>query len=113
MALGWSPAGLKGASTRKREGIGTPNSKANGRSSATRAGELASCNALRKQDQKQKEARMKDQVRGKAEEIKGKATGDKGEELKGKMRQAFGNVKRTARDVRDDVKDEAERRRER
>ena len=55
---------------------------------------------------------MKDQIRGKAEELKGKATGDKGEEMKGKARQAVGNLKRTARDVRDDVKNEADRARE-
>ena len=52
---------------------------------------------------------MKDQVRGKAEEIKGKVTGDKSEELKGKARQAVGDLKRTARDVRGDIGDEAER----
>jgi uncharacterized protein YjbJ (UPF0337 family) len=52
---------------------------------------------------------MKDQIRGKAEELKGKATGDKGEELKGKARQAVGDLKRTARDVRGDLSDEAER----
>ena len=45
---------------------------------------------------------MKDQIRGKAEELTGKATGDKSEELKGKARQAVGNLKRTARDVRGD-----------
>jgi uncharacterized protein YjbJ (UPF0337 family) len=52
---------------------------------------------------------MKDQIRGKAEELTGKATGDKSEELKGKARQAVGNLKRTARDVRGDVQDEADR----
>jgi uncharacterized protein YjbJ (UPF0337 family) len=46
---------------------------------------------------------MKDQVRGKAEEIKGKITGDRGEEMKGKARQALGNVKRDARDLKGDV----------
>ncbi|GAC1508888.1 MAG: hypothetical protein NVS1B3_10450 [Candidatus Dormibacteraceae bacterium] len=50
---------------------------------------------------------MKEQIRGKAEELKGKATGDKSEELKGKARQAGDKVKRTARDVRDDVRSEA------
>lgn len=54
---------------------------------------------------------MKDQVRGKVEELKGKATGNRGEEVKGKVRQAVGNAKRGARDVRDDVREEAERRR--
>jgi len=52
---------------------------------------------------------MKDQIRGKAEELKGKATGDRGEELKGRARQAVGNLKRTARDVRGDMQDEADR----
>jgi uncharacterized protein YjbJ (UPF0337 family) len=52
---------------------------------------------------------MKDQIRGKAEEIKGKATGDKGEEAKGKARQAVGNLKRVARDVRGDLRAEADR----
>ena len=52
---------------------------------------------------------MKDQIRGKAEELKGKATGDRGEELRGKARQAVGDLKRTARDVRGDLSDEAER----
>jgi uncharacterized protein YjbJ (UPF0337 family) len=52
---------------------------------------------------------MKDQIRGKAEELTGRATGDKSEELKGRARQAVGNLKRTARDVRGDVQDEADR----
>jgi len=46
---------------------------------------------------------MKDQVRGKAEEIKGKVTGDRGEEMKGKARQALGNVKRDVRDLKADA----------
>jgi uncharacterized protein YjbJ (UPF0337 family) len=46
---------------------------------------------------------MKDQVRGKAEELKGKVTGDRGEELKGKARQAAGNVKRDVRDLKADM----------
>ena len=52
---------------------------------------------------------MKDQIRGKAEEIKGKVTGDKSEQMTGKARQALGNLKRTARDVRGDIGDEAAR----
>lgn len=52
---------------------------------------------------------MKDQIRGKAEEIEGKATGDKGEELKGRARNAVGNLKRAARDIRGDVHDEVAR----
>jgi uncharacterized protein YjbJ (UPF0337 family) len=52
---------------------------------------------------------MKDQIRGKAEELKGKATGDRSEEMKGKARQAVGNLKRAARDVRGDMLEEADR----
>ncbi|HEY4889239.1 MAG TPA: CsbD family protein [Candidatus Dormibacteraeota bacterium] len=54
---------------------------------------------------------MKDQVRGKAEEIKGKLTGDRPEELKGKARQQVGNVKRTVRDVKEDIRTEVNRKR--
>ena len=53
---------------------------------------------------------MKDQVRGKAEELKGKVTGDRKEELKGKARQAVGNVKRAVRDVKGDAQSEAAKR---
>jgi uncharacterized protein YjbJ (UPF0337 family) len=52
---------------------------------------------------------MKDQILGKAEELKGKATGDRSEEMKGKARQAVGNLKRAARDVRGDMDAEVER----
>jgi uncharacterized protein YjbJ (UPF0337 family) len=52
---------------------------------------------------------MKDKARGKAEEIKGKVTGNRREEMKGKARQAVGNVKRTVRDVKQDVRKEANR----
>ena len=55
---------------------------------------------------------MKDQIKGKAEELKGKATGDKAEEWKGKAHQKVGDLKDTARGARDDVKDEADRRRD-
>jgi len=55
---------------------------------------------------------MKDQVRGKAEEIKGKITGDKGEELKGKARQTAGNAKRAVRDIQADVKEEVDKNRD-
>jgi len=55
---------------------------------------------------------MKDQVRGKAEEIKGKVTGDKSEELKGQARQKAGNVKRAVRDIRADVKEEVDKHRD-
>src|SRR5450759_1617049 len=51
-----------------------------------------------------KEVFMKDQVRGKAEEIKGKVTGNRTEETKGKARQTVGNLKRTVRDVKGDVR---------
>lgn len=51
---------------------------------------------------------MKDQVRGKAEEIKGKLTGDRGEEMKGKARQVVGNVKRDLRDFKGDVTSKSE-----
>jgi uncharacterized protein YjbJ (UPF0337 family) len=46
---------------------------------------------------------LKDQIRGKAEEIKGKLTGDRGLVLKGKARQSAGDVKSMARDIRADV----------
>ena len=52
---------------------------------------------------------MKDQVRGKAEEIKGKVTGDKKEELKGKARQTVGNAKRAFRDIKEDVVEEVDK----
>ncbi|HSP10583.1 MAG TPA: CsbD family protein [Candidatus Dormibacteraeota bacterium] len=55
---------------------------------------------------------MKDQVKGKAEEVHGKLTGDKGEELKGKAHQAVDKVKRTGRDVRDDVQQEGDKHRD-
>jgi uncharacterized protein YjbJ (UPF0337 family) len=54
---------------------------------------------------------MKDQVRGKAEEIKGKLTGNRSDEMKGKVRQKVGNVKRAARDVKEDVRNEVNRKR--
>jgi uncharacterized protein YjbJ (UPF0337 family) len=67
----------------------------------------------REEDQRPKEAAMKDQVRGKAEELKGKAMGNPGQELKGKVRQTVGKVTSAARDIRAEVHEEAERRRER
>jgi uncharacterized protein YjbJ (UPF0337 family) len=54
---------------------------------------------------------MKDQVRGKAEELKGKLTGDRKEELKGKARQKVGDAKRVVRDVKGDVREAADRHR--
>lgn len=50
---------------------------------------------------------MKDQVRGKAEEMKGKVTGDRSQELKGKARQSVGNAKSKVRDLQADIKEEA------
>jgi uncharacterized protein YjbJ (UPF0337 family) len=41
--------------------------------------------------------KMKDKLKGKAEELKGKATGDRVEQLKGKGRQALGDVKQTGK----------------
>ncbi len=52
---------------------------------------------------------MKDQIKGKAEELKGKVTGDKSEEMKGKAHQAEGDAKRTARDMRGDVREAMDR----
>ena len=52
---------------------------------------------------------MKDQIRGKAEEIKGKMTGDKSEEMKGKARQTAGNAKRVVRDIQADVREKADK----
>ena len=56
---------------------------------------------------------MKEEIKGKGEEIRGKLTGNKAEELKGKARQAADKVQRTGRDIRDDIKDEAAKHRER
>jgi uncharacterized protein YjbJ (UPF0337 family) len=55
---------------------------------------------------------MRDQIRGKMEELEGKVTGNRGREFKGRMSQAVGNARR-ARDIREDVRQEATRRRER
>ena len=52
---------------------------------------------------------MKDQIRGKAEELKGKMTGDKSEEMKGKARQTAGNAKRVVRDIQADVREKADK----
>jgi uncharacterized protein YjbJ (UPF0337 family) len=52
---------------------------------------------------------MRDQVRGNAEEIEDKATGDRSEAMQRKARQAVGQLKRSARDVRGDVQDEVDR----
>jgi uncharacterized protein YjbJ (UPF0337 family) len=47
---------------------------------------------------------MKDQIKGKAEEVHGRLTGDKGEEMKGKVRQSGDKLRRTGRDIREDLK---------
>ena len=52
---------------------------------------------------------MKDEIKGKADELKGKVTGDESEEWKGKAEQEGDKMRRTARDLRDDVKDEADK----
>ena len=56
---------------------------------------------------------MKDQVRGKAEEIKGKVTGDRKVELKGKARQKVGDAKQAVRDIKGDVRASAKKPRSR
>jgi uncharacterized protein YjbJ (UPF0337 family) len=56
-----------------------------------------------------KEVTMKDEIKGKADELKGEITGDKSEEMKGKAEQAGDKVRRNARDLRDDITDETER----
>jgi uncharacterized protein YjbJ (UPF0337 family) len=55
---------------------------------------------------------MKEEIKGKGEEIRGKLSRNKAEELKGKARQTAGKVQRTGRDIRDDIKDEAGKHRE-
>jgi uncharacterized protein YjbJ (UPF0337 family) len=53
---------------------------------------------------------VKDQVRGKAEEIKGRVTGNRSEKLKGQARQKLGAAKSAVRDVKGDVREAANRR---
>jgi uncharacterized protein YjbJ (UPF0337 family) len=53
---------------------------------------------------------MKDEIKGKAEEWKGKATGDKSEEMKGKARQEMDEARAKARDVKEDVRQEWDKR---
>lgn len=48
---------------------------------------------------------MKDQIKGKGEELKGKLSGNRAEELKGKGRQTLGKAKSAVRDIRDDLKE--------
>jgi uncharacterized protein YjbJ (UPF0337 family) len=101
IACGWSPAGLKGASTRKLEGIGEPILGRTG---------VRVCHG--EPLVRRRYFYMKDQIEGKANELKGKMTGDKSEELEGKAQQKMGDVKEKVRDAREDVKDEAEKQRE-
>jgi uncharacterized protein YjbJ (UPF0337 family) len=60
---------------------------------------------------------MKDEIKGKVEEIKGRVTGDRSEEMRGKAHQAEDKVRRTVRDIKEDVKEgvdnEKEKERER
>jgi uncharacterized protein YjbJ (UPF0337 family) len=49
---------------------------------------------------------MKDEIRGKAEEIKGKVTGDRSEEMKGKARQVGDKTRRIVRDASADLRPE-------
>src|SRR5436305_13428799 len=97
MAWGWSPAGLKGASTRKLEGMGA---SILGRTGVR--GEL---------ENRRRYIGMEDKLKGKAEELKGKATGDKSEEWKGKAREGMGDAKDKMRDAGSDMRDEADRQR--
>jgi uncharacterized protein YjbJ (UPF0337 family) len=48
---------------------------------------------------------MKDQIRGKAEEIKGRITGNRKEKLKGQARQKLGEAKSAVRDVKGDLRE--------
>ena len=49
---------------------------------------------------------MKDEIKGKAEELKGKVTGDKSEEMKGKAHQEMDHARAKARDAKEDVREE-------
>lgn len=51
---------------------------------------------------------MKDEIKGKAHEIKGKVTGDKEEEMRGKAEQAGDKLRRTGRDIKEDIENKAE-----
>jgi uncharacterized protein YjbJ (UPF0337 family) len=55
------------------------------------------------------EEAMKDEIKGKADELKGKLTGDRSEEVKGKAEQAGDKLRRTARDMRHDLSDRDDR----
>jgi uncharacterized protein YjbJ (UPF0337 family) len=47
---------------------------------------------------------MKDQIKGKAEEIKGRVSGNRTEETKGKLRQEGDKIRRVGRDIKADLK---------
>ena len=51
---------------------------------------------------------MKDEIKGKVDEMKGKITGDRSEEMKGKAEQAGDKVRREARDIKEDLTDEGD-----
>ncbi|HKC19007.1 MAG TPA: CsbD family protein [Candidatus Dormibacteraeota bacterium] len=51
---------------------------------------------------------MKDEVKGKVDEMKGKVTGDRSEEMKGKAEQAGDKLRRNARDIKEDVTNESD-----
>src|SRR5437762_3130712 len=48
---------------------------------------------------------MKDEIKGKADELKGKLTGDRSEEMKGKAEQAADKVRRAGRAARGGVRE--------
>ena len=56
---------------------------------------------------------MKDEIKGKTDELKGKLTGDKSEEMKGKGEQAVDKAKRTGRDIAGDLKETDQERKSR
>src|SRR6266581_3702091 len=105
IAWGWSPAGWKGASTRKRLGMARPSIV--GRTNV-REQSVTRPTRWRARTHFTLEVHMKDEIKGKADELKGKLTGDKKEEWKGKAEQAGDKLRRNARDIRDDVKDKAD-----
>ena len=55
---------------------------------------------------------MKDEIKGKADELKGKVTGDRSEEMKGKAEQAGDKLRRNARDIKEDLKHDSDSERE-
>lgn len=51
---------------------------------------------------------MKDEIKGKVDEMKGKVTGDRSEEMKGKAEQAGDKIRRQVRDVKADLTNESD-----